>query len=106
MLKKINISYAKFARRDTGAIYYFEAIMFHGTPLDFQYILQELNIGDRLQKVLYLLKKDIKMFEVQRDISSQVEKEVNETQRKHYLRQQLKDFQEELGYNKDDKRVT
>jgi len=67
-------------------------------------VLEELSQRERLRKVLVLVNREIQKLEVQKKIQEEIAGEMNEEQRKHILRQQLRKIQQELG-EKDDKAV-
>jgi ATP-dependent Lon protease len=69
-----------------------------------QEILEALDVRVRLEKLTGLLKKEIEILEIQRNIRSRVEKEMGDTQREMILREQLKAIQHELG-ERDDRAV-
>ncbi|MBI3911176.1 MAG: endopeptidase La [Armatimonadetes bacterium] len=62
-----------------------------------QKLLETLSPRDRLEKLNLILKREIEILEVQRNIRSKVEKEMGDTQREFILREQLKAIQQELG---------
>ena len=62
-----------------------------------QDILEAFNIEERLQKVSILLSKELDILELENQIHSQVQQEVDKTQREYFLREQLKAIQRELG---------
>ena len=62
-----------------------------------QDILESFNIEERLQKVSILLSKELNILELESHIHSQVQQEVDKTQREYFLREQLKAIQRELG---------
>jgi ATP-dependent Lon protease len=64
---------------------------------DRQALLEALAIEDRLRRVLIHIQRQIEVAEVQEDIQSKVKEELGDRQREHYLRQQLKAIQNELG---------
>jgi len=68
-----------------------------------QEILETLNLDSRLQKVVELLHRELKIAEAQKEIRDHVEKEIHSHQREKVLRQQLNYIQKELGLSKDDK---
>jgi ATP-dependent Lon protease len=68
-----------------------------------QEILETVNLDTRLQKVVELLHRELKIAEAQKEIRDHVEKEIQSHQREQVLRQQLKYIQKELGLSKDDK---
>ena len=62
-----------------------------------QEILETADVGKRLNKLAIFLKKEADILELQKNIRSRVEKEMGETQREFFLREQLKVIQHELG---------
>ena len=62
-----------------------------------QDILELLNVEQRLQKVSILLAKELAILEIENRIHSQVQQEVDKTQREYFLREQLKAIQHELS---------
>jgi ATP-dependent Lon protease len=70
-----------------------------------QKILELLNVKDRLNKVHFLLSEIVQRLELGAKIKSDVQDEINKTQREYYLREQLKAIQKELGENSDNVEV-
>ena len=68
-----------------------------------QEILDTINLDSRLQKVVELLHRELKIAQAQKEIRDHVEKDIQSHQREHVLREQLKFIQKELGLSKDDK---
>lgn len=62
-----------------------------------QNILEAFNVEARLQKISILLSKELTVLELENRIHSQVQLEVDKTQRDYFLREQLKVIQRELG---------
>jgi ATP-dependent Lon protease len=62
-----------------------------------QDILEAFDIEERLQKTSILLSKELNILEIENQIHSQVQQEVDKTQREYFLREQLKAIQRELG---------
>jgi len=62
-----------------------------------QELLAEANVTKRLRRLSELLAREREVMELGSKIQSQVESEMDKTQREYYLRQQLKAIQEELG---------
>ena len=58
---------------------------------------------ERLAGTLLMLKKELSMFELQKELSAQVEEKISSNQRKYFLNEQLKQIKRELGIEKDDK---
>src|SRR5947207_3717168 len=62
-----------------------------------QSILEAFSIEERLQKTCILLTKELNILELESQIHSQVQLEVDKNQREYFLREQLKAIQRELG---------
>src|SRR6185503_12768679 len=64
---------------------------------DRQALLETLNVGERLEKVLGLIEGEIGVLQVERKIRTRVKRQMEKTQREYYLNEQLKAIQKELG---------
>src|SRR5579883_2929066 len=64
---------------------------------ELQDLLATLDVRQRLEKLLVILTREIELLELGHKIQSQVQSELNKSQREYYLRQQLKAIQRELG---------
>ncbi|MGQ9927287.1 MAG: endopeptidase La [Chloroflexaceae bacterium] len=62
-----------------------------------QEVLETLDAEERLHRVSALLSRELDVLELESRIQSQVQKEVDRSQRELYLREQLKIIQRELG---------
>jgi ATP-dependent Lon protease len=62
-----------------------------------QEIMETISVRAKLEKLNVLLKKEIEVLEIQKNIRERVEKEMGDTQRDFILREQLKAIQQELG---------
>ena len=81
----------------------FAASLTTASKADLQAVLEMLDLQKRLEKVVELLHREVKIAEAQMEIREHVEKEIQGHQREQVLRQQLKYIQKELGISKDDK---
>jgi len=68
-----------------------------------QTLLEAIDLFDRSEKLLILLKEEIEISKLQQDIQKQIEDKVSQHQREFFLREQLKVIKKELGLEKDDK---
>lgn len=75
----------------------------NGGREDCQQFLAESNVPRRMTKALEILKKEIDIIMLQRDISKRVEEKFSKDQKRYFLMEQLKHIQKELGLTKDDK---
>jgi ATP-dependent Lon protease len=67
-----------------------------------QQILEITDVKRRLEKVHYLLNKELQVLELGSKIQNEVQGELNKTQRHYYLREQLKAIKKELGEYEDE----
>ena len=81
----------------------FAASVTTATRDDLQTVLETVHLRRRMEKVLVLIKKELEVARLQKDIHDQVEETLSEHQRRFFLREQLKAIQKELGIAKDDK---
>lgn len=75
----------------------FAAAVSAGEEIELQEILNSLNIENRLEKSLIILKKELMNAELQNKISRDVETKIQKRQREYYLMEQLKGIKRELG---------
>jgi ATP-dependent Lon protease len=64
-----------------------------------QDLLSTLDVRARMEKLAAILNREIELLELGHKIQSQVQSELNKSQREYYLRQQVKAIQKELGEN-------
>jgi ATP-dependent Lon protease len=62
-----------------------------------QSLLEEVDVGRRLRRLSETLARELEVLEIGTKIQTQVQSEMDQTQREYILRQQLKAIQEELG---------
>ncbi len=62
-----------------------------------QEILETLDPTNRLQKISIILARELDVLEMEDQIHSQVQQEVDKMQREHFLREQMRVIQSELG---------
>jgi ATP-dependent Lon protease len=62
-----------------------------------QQLLEEVDVGKRLRRLSEILARELDVISLGTKIQSQVESELDKTQREYFLRQQLKAIQDELG---------
>ena len=62
-----------------------------------QELLETVDVEERLRKLTAILSRELEVFELGTKIQSQVQEEMDKSQREYFLRQQLKAIQEELG---------
>ena len=62
-----------------------------------QELLETVDVEERLRRLTAILSRELEVFELGTKIQSQVQEEMDKSQREYFLRQQLKAIQEELG---------
>ncbi|KAL3231483.1 Uncharacterized protein RNJ44_00518 [Nakaseomyces bracarensis] len=75
----------------------FAAAVSAGEEEELQDVLASLNIEQRLEKSLLVLKKELMNAELQNKISKDVETKIQKRQKEYYLMEQLKGIKRELG---------
>ena len=74
------------------------------TTKDKQDLLETSDIRARLEKINRHLAKELEVQQLRNKIQSEVQDQVQQTQREYYLREQLKAIQKELGEQDDNQR--
>lgn len=69
---------------------------------DKQSILEEFDPVRRLGIAIKLLEDEKELLDIESDIQNRVRESIGSSQREHYLREQLRAIQDELGYGDDD----
>ncbi len=62
-----------------------------------QAVLEEIDVGQRLEQVYGYLTRDLERFDTEKQISARVKQQMDTNQREYYLREQMKAIQKELG---------
>jgi ATP-dependent Lon protease len=94
---------SRFTPNEPSFLSDFAVTITSATGKELQEVLNIMPVTKRMDKVLLLLKKEIEMLKMQKEISQEVNRKVSENQRKFFLKEQLKIIQKELGLSKDDK---
>jgi ATP-dependent Lon protease len=82
---------------DPGVLTYLVASTLRLKTEEKQQLLETTDVEQRLRATAAILSRELQVFELGSKIQSQVESEMDKTQREYFLRQQLKAIQEELG---------
>lgn len=93
----------RFSPNEPSALADFAASLVTSGREDLQRVLETFPVRQRMEKVLLLIKKELEVAKLQTRIRQQVEDKISDQQRKFFLREQLKEIQQELGLAKDDK---
>jgi ATP-dependent Lon protease len=62
-----------------------------------QELLEQLDLGDRLRRVIDLLQREVQVLDLSQKIKTEVRGEIDKNQREYFLREQLKAIRRELG---------
>ncbi|KAI1823127.1 lon protease [Xylaria intraflava] len=81
----------------------FAAAVSAGEPAELQEVLSSLNVEDRMQKALAVLKKELMNAQLQSKITKDVEQKITKRQREYWLMEQMKGIRRELGIESDGK---
>ncbi len=66
-----------------------------------QALLEEVDVGERLEKVYGLMQGEMCVLKVEKKIKTRVKTQMERTQREYYLNEQMKAIQRELGGGED-----
>ena len=81
----------------------FAASLTSASKDDLQEVLETVPLQRRMEKVVELLNRELKIAQAQKEIREHMEHEIQGHQREVILKEQLKFIQKELGIAKDDK---
>ena len=95
----------RFSPDDPSPLADFAAALTSGGADELQDILETVPLLRRMEKVMLLLQREVEVAGLQSEIRQKVEERVHERQREFFLREQLKEIQQQLGISKDDKTV-
>ena len=95
----------RFSPDDPSPLADFAAALTSGGAEELQDILETVPLLRRMEKVMLLLQREVEVAGLQSEIRQKVEERVHERQREFFLREQLKEIQQQLGISKDDKTV-
>lgn len=101
--EEIKLFLGRFSFNDTSQLADFAAGLTTAQGDELQEVLSSFNLTQRLDKVHLIFKQELEIAKLQNNIRERVEDNLNDQQRKFFLRQQLKEIQEELGITKDDR---
>ncbi|MBN7117801.1 endopeptidase La [Ectopseudomonas oleovorans] len=93
----------RFSPNDPSPLTDFAAALTTAPGRELQEVLDTVPILKRMEKVLPLLRKEVEVGRLQKELSAEVNKQISERQREFFLKEQLKLIQQELGISKDDK---
>ncbi|VXC91955.1 Lon protease 2 [Pseudomonas sp. 8Z] len=93
----------RFSPNDPSPLTDFAAALTTASGTELQEVLDTVPMLKRMEKVLPLLRKEVEVGRLQKELSAEVNKQIGERQREFFLKEQLKLIQQELGISKDDK---
>lgn len=93
----------RFTLENPGKLADFVASMTTADSHELQEVLETFDIRKRVEKVIYLLNKEIELSKLQAKISKQIEQKITKQQKDFFLREQLKEIKKQLGLEKDEK---
>ena len=93
----------RFSPNDPSPLTDFAAALTTAPGNDLQAVLDTVPVLKRMEKVLPLLRREVEVAKLQKEISAEVNSTIGQRQREFFLREQLKVIQKELGITKDDK---
>jgi ATP-dependent Lon protease len=82
---------------DPAALGYFIASTMRVKTEDKQGLLEEVDLSQRLRRLTSLMNRELEVLELGSKIQTQVQSEIDKSQREYVLRQQMKAIQDELG---------
>lgn len=71
-------------------------------PAEKQKLLQEPSIKERAYKLYSILSREAQLLELKADIQSKTREDLSQQQREHFLQQQIRTIQDELGATDDE----
>ena len=98
---QIFLSHSDFT--EPGKLADFAVALTTATREELQEVLETINLPERIDKALVLLKKELDLSRLQSSINQKIEVTINKSQKEFYLREQLKTIKRELGIEKEDK---
>ena len=85
---------------DPGKLADFAASLTTADGEELQGILEALEVRQRIDRTLVLLKKELEVFKLQQKITQQIEEKMTSQQREFFLKEQLKAIKQELDLRK------
>lgn len=93
----------RFSPNDPSPLTDFAAALTSATGAELQQVLDCVPMLRRMERVLPMLRKEVEVARLQKEISAEVNRQIGEHQREFFLKEQLKVIQQELGLTKDDR---
>lgn len=93
----------RFNPDDASPLADFAAALTSASKDELQQVLDAVPLLRRMEKVMLLVQHELEVASLQSEIRQKVEERVSERQREFFLKEQLKEIQQQLGIQKDDK---
>ncbi len=87
---------------DCGSLTDFTAQYSYLSPEDKTALLCQTDAQKRTEQAIEIFKKEIEILHFQEELTEKLQRRFNDTQRDHYIREQISFLREELGDNADD----
>jgi ATP-dependent Lon protease len=100
---QIFLSHSDFT--DPGKLADFGAALTTATREELQQLLEIIEIPERVDRSLQILRKELDLSHLQHDINKKIEAGISKQHREFFLKEQLKTIKKELGIEKDDKAI-
>lgn len=98
---QVFLSHSDFT--DPGKLADFGAALTTAKRDDLQQLLEIVEIPERVDRSLQILRQELNLSHIQHDINKKIEAAISKHQREFFLKEQLKTIKKELGIEKDDK---
>lgn len=95
----------RFSPDDASPLADFAAALTSAKAEELQDVLESVPLLRRMEKVMLLVQHELEIAGLQSEIRQKVEEKVSERQREFFLKEQLKEIQQQLGISKDDKTI-
>lgn len=100
--EELNFLVGQINVNQPGMLADFSVSMTTSSGLELQEVLEILDVKERLEQVLVLLKKETEISKLQAQINKRIEERLSTQQREFFLKQQLTEIKKELGLSKGD----
>jgi ATP-dependent Lon protease len=101
--EEIKMFLGRSSMDDPGRLADFAANLTSADGNELQQVLATIDVRQRIEQVLVLLKKELEVSRLQSKISKQIEKNISAQQREFFLKEQFKTIKKELGLEKEGK---
>ncbi|MBT8445862.1 MAG: endopeptidase La, partial [Gammaproteobacteria bacterium] len=95
----------RFSPDEASPLTDFAAALTSASGDDLQEVLDTIPLLRRMEKTLLLIQHELEVAGMQSRIRERVEQSISDTQREFFLKQQLKEIQQQLGISKDDRTI-